>query len=510
MISSDEGLEALFTMESERGAVIEEPSFRLLILADLSGDGTKKDVSSRRPIEIDRDNFDEVLSRIAPKLSVVHGETAAPLELTFKVLDDFHPDNIFASVPLFAELRDLRRRLKNEDSFFEAAREVRSLFSEPANEMQESAPKAADVSAPGGDGDDLLSQILARPTGGAASTRPKAAGSSELNYLIGELVRPHLVRVDEDERSQMLAAVDDATSGLMRAIIHDHRFQALEAAWRGLYFLVRRVETDVDLKIFVLDISKEELAGDLRSSDDLSKTRTFELLVTEAVETPGGEPWAAVFGDYGFLPAVDDIAALVRLSKIASAAGAPFISHMRPDVLGIHSLEGNTDPRTWTLDRDTEALKLWSALRSIGEAEYLGMTIPRFLARLPYGADTEPLESFSFEEFPDAPEHDKYLWANSSYACAALLAQTFSAAGWQMDKRFAQDLDRLPVHVYESSGETVYVPCAEVQLTHDGCDRLMEFGLMPLVSFKNTDHVKLARFQSVADPVTGLRGRWKT
>jgi type VI secretion system protein ImpC len=308
----------------------------------------------------------------------------------------------------------------------------------------------------------------------------------------------------------MLAAVDDATSGLMRAIIHDHRFQALEAAWRGLYFLVRRVETDVDLKIFVLDISKEELAGDLRSSDDLSKTRTFELLVTEAVETPGGEPWAAVFGDYGFLPAVDDIAALVRLSKIASAAGAPFISHMRPDVLGIHSLEGNTDPRTWTLDGDTEALKLWSALRSIGEAEYLGMTIPRFLARLPYGADTEPLESFSFEEFPDAPEHDKYLWANSSYACAALLAQTFSAAGWQMDKRFAQDLDRLPVHVYESSGETIYVPCAEVQLTHDGCDRLMEFGLMPLVSFKNTDHVKLARFQSVADPVTGLRGRWKT
>jgi len=136
------------------------------------------------------------------------------------------------------------------------------------------------------------------------------------------------------------------------------------------------------------------------------------------------------------------------------------------------------------------------------------MTIPRFLARLPYGADTEPLETFTFEEFDRAPEHDKYLWANACFACGLLLAQSYRESEWEMGSHLKQDLEGLPLHTYKQDGETVYTPCAEVQLTHDACDRLMEFGLMPLVSYKNTDHVKLARIQSITDPVTKLKGRW--
>jgi type VI secretion system protein ImpC len=182
---------------------------------------------------------------------------------------------------------------------------------------------------------------------------------------------------------------------------------------------------------------------------------------------------------------------------------------MRPEVLGIHSLDGHADPREWDLSGQSEAGKLWSTLRSMPESGYLGMTTPRFMGRLPYGADWEPLEAFSFEEFDNPPDHNNYLWINSSFACGLLLCQSFSAIGWEMGRSFVQDIDRLPPHTYEADGETVYTPCAEVQMTHDACDKLMEYGLMPLVSYKNSDHVKLARFQSITDPVTGLSGKWR-
>jgi type VI secretion system protein ImpC len=198
----------------------------------------------------------------------------------------------------------------------------------------------------------------------------------------------------------------------------------------------------------------------------------------------------------------------MRIAKISAAADAPFISHMRPDVLGVKSLEKESDPSNWKLSGDDERTKLWTLLRAMPEAEYLGMTIPRFLSRLPYGRESEPLERFQFEEFDDVPKHDDYVWSNSCFVAALLLAQSFAANGWEMDQQFIQDVERLPMHVYKLDGETVFQPCAEVLLTQTGCEIMMEHGLMPLVSYKNTDHVKLARFQSISDPITGLRGRW--
>jgi type VI secretion system protein ImpC len=428
------------------------------------------------------------------------------IKLRFTELEDFHPDRIFEQVPLFADLKDVRRRLKNEDTFHEAAREVRSWFPPPGVEKEETS--SVIDNAGGEEPQDLLGQILAQPGGGAVPKPSRSKEAQELNSLLSELVRPYLVRVDEDERAPLISAVDGATSELMRKILHDHKFQALEAAWRGLFLLVRKTETDTDLSIHLLDLGKDELVEDLRSASSLAETALYKVLIEDAIETPGGELWSLIVGGYDFLPNIDDVATLSRISKLAAGADAPFISHMRPDVLGVHSLHGNADPRAWKTSADSEAGKLWSTLRSMSESEYLGMTIPRFLARLPYGADTEPLETFTFEEFDEAPTHDKYLWANACFACGLLLAQSYRESEWEMGSHLKQDLEGLPLHVYKHDGETVYTPCAEVQLTHDACDRLMEYGLMPLVSYKNTDHVKLARIQSITDPVTKLKGRW--
>lgn len=504
MIDSDDALQARFTLERDPGGVINEPPFQILVLGDWGGDAEKKPLDERRAIEIDRDSFDDVLAKFAPRL-VLTQENAGPITLEFRELDDFHPDRIFEQLPMFTRLRDLRKGLLSSDNFNSAAGEVRSWLN--VSERQEPAETPVAQAAPPADSDNLLDAILSGST--AAAPAPKAAGvSGEIADLVSNLVRPHLVSVDENEQSALLSAVDAATSELMQLILHDHRFQALEAAWRGLYLMVRRTETDTDLKIFVLDASKDDLAGDLKGVSDLTDAFLYEVLVEKAIDTPGADPWAVVIGNYAFEPVKDDVATLIRVAKIAAAADTPFISHMRPDVIGVHSLAENSDASKWDLSARSDAGKLWSVLRAIPEAVYLGMTMPRFLARLPYGSETEPLETFKFEEFDGTPDHDKYLWANSCFIAGLLMAQTYTARGWQMNQRFLQDIERLPMHVYESGGETIYQPCAEVLLTQTGCEKLMEYGIMPLVSYKNTDHVKLARFQAIADGEKGLKGRW--
>src|SRR5439155_3922424 len=163
--------------------------------------------------------------------------------------------------------------------------------------------------------DNLLDAILSGTAGAAPAPRP-ARGSDEIATLVSDLVRPHLVSIDENEQAALLAAIDAATSDLMRHILHDRNFQELEAAWRGLYLLVRRAETGTDLKFYIFDVSKNELAADLRSVDSLNDSRLSEILVREAVETLGGEPWAVVAGSYGFVPYKNDVAALIRIAKI--------------------------------------------------------------------------------------------------------------------------------------------------------------------------------------------------
>ncbi|MEP7214008.1 MAG: type VI secretion system contractile sheath large subunit [Acidobacteriota bacterium] len=497
MIGSGENLEAQFSMESGTGRIIEDQPFFMLVTGDWSADATRKPLDNRSVTEVDRDNCDEVLARVAPVLDLeINGHR---ISLNFLSIDDFHPDRLFAQVPLFAELRSLRSRLKSGDTFNEAAREMRSRF----DHVEPTAAVKPEPAVPDELPNDLLGQILSQPTGGA---RPKSAVSGELAGLLDELVRPHLVNVDEDEQRSMLDAVDKASGDLMRAILHDHKFRELEAAWRGLFFLVRRAETDANLKVFILDMTHDELSENLKSESDLSETRLYDLI---AGDPPYG-PWAAVIGNYGFRPVIDDIAALIRVSKICAAAAAPFISHMRPEILGVHSLADGADPKTWNTSPDTAEGKLWSTLRSMPESEYLGMTIPRFLGRLPYGAETDPLETFQFEEFEDGPVHDKFAWVNCAFGCAALLTQNFSANGWEIGTAFVQDLERLPVYTHEEGGQTVYQPCAEVLLSHSAADALSEYGLMPLVTFKNTDHVRLTRFQSITDPPTVLRGRWRS
>ncbi|MEQ1763788.1 MAG: type VI secretion system contractile sheath large subunit, partial [Pyrinomonadaceae bacterium] len=497
---NDTGLESSVSFGKVSGGVIDEPPFHILALGNWSGDAERRDLSARRPIEIDRDNFDEVIAKLNTSV-VLDFDDGSEIALEFSSLDDFHPDEIFRRVDMFEQLRSLRKKLNNSDTFNSAAYEAKQLFGLKREDIEPASSAVADDEPAA---DNLLDAILAKPEGGAAAPKRKLSG--ELGSLVSELVRPHLVTVDEQQQSSLISLVDAATSGLMRKILHHRKFQTLEAAWRGLFFFVRRADTSTELKIFVLDASKDELAADLKSAESLSSTKLYDVLVSQTIETQGADPWSLILGDYAFAPVVDDVATLMRISKIGAAAGAPFISHMRPDVLGVHSLYEHSDPAQWNAAADSNAAKLWAALSGQTESQFLGMTIPRFITRLPYGSDTDPLDTFSFEEFESASEHDNYLWSNGCFAVGQLLAESFANYGWEMKDRLAQDIDGLPLHVYKKDGETIYKPCAEIPMTDVSVNKLIAAGLMPLVSYRGTDRIKLAMFQSITG--SALKCRW--
>jgi type VI secretion system protein ImpC len=311
---------------------------------------------------------------------------------------------------------------------------------------------------------------------------------------VESVVAPHTVPAENPELPRLRALVDAEAGARMRAMLHHATFQALEAGWRALFHLVRAIETGSQLKLYLLDVSKAELAADLSATDDLRESHVWRILVEDTLGT-GGDAWSVVAGNYSFARTAGDAEMLGRLAKIMSFAGAPFLAEADP---------GDSGTET------EEAARRWERLRQLPEARWIGLAMPRFLLRLPYGKRTDPVESFDFEEMPGVPNHQQYLWGNPAFACVELLAEAFANDGWEMRPGAYNEIDRLPVHIYEAEGEKCAKPCAEVLLTERDIEWILEQGYMALASIRGRDAVRLVRFQSIAKPLARLSGRWES
>jgi len=513
MISSDTDYETKATLETGMSPIPQDPPFYILLLGDWSGReslAVNSDLSKSNPTEIDRDNFEEVLQKLDVRLNLdFQGDGENVLSLRFVEFEDFHPDKIFHQLPLFAILRDVRRRLVDSQTFDDAAREVRSWLAETENEkpveskIQDTVAEES-ISTP----DDLLDQILGEADENTTVALNQNAESSELSDLVRKLVKPYLLQTDMAEQSKLLMIVDEVISDLMRKILHHPQFQALESAWRGAYFLVRRVETDSQLKIYLLDVSKEELATNLRADSDLTESHLYRILFSQTGKTFGDKSWAVICGNYTFSLDVNNVATLIRLAKIAADTDTPFVSHIKPEIFGFESFANVEHSDSWKSSENSTGEKLWSMLRTIPEATYLALALPRILARLPYGEKTEPTETFYFEEFMLPVFHEHHLWTNPVFVISALLAKTFRQYGWSMSGNFFQDIDGLPVYLYQELLENKTKPCAEILMTQSNCERILAQGLIPLISFKDNDKVRLGGFQSIAYPLSLLKGKW--
>lgn len=502
------------SMEEAQGVPEPETRFRVLVLGDFSGRVGRglfdpgSALAQRCVRLVDRDNLDEVMARLGVEIRLpLAGKDSPPVAIRFSELQDFHPDRLFKRLEIFRTIAELRKKLSDPSRFTKAAEEFWGEEKPPEpivspGETAGSLPRSRQQST-----GSLLDQVLDE-TQGEAPKGGSPLGSSEWDAFLRSIVRPHLVPNIEKEQAKTLAAVDAVTADLMRPVLHHPQYQEIEAAWRGIQFLVFKLGTDAELKLYLLDISKAELAADLSSTEELNSTGMYRLLVEETTETLGGDSWTVLMGNYTFDDSQGDAVLLGRMAKIARAAGAAFVTAASDKLLGCESLAQTPDPRTWNRKTDAEGSKAWEALRKLPEASHLGLAVPRFLLRLPYGVETDPIESFTFEEMVDSPLHDHYLWGNPSFACVYLLAQAFSMYGWDFRPGSIQDIEGLPLHVYKEQGESRIKPCAEVVLTERAAEAILDKGFMPLLSFKNQDTVRLARFQSVADPSTHLAGRW--
>ncbi len=289
---------------------------------------------------------------------------------------------------------------------------------------------------------------------------------------------------------------------LLRDILHHPGFQSLESLWRSIHLLTRRLETGTELTLELIDATRGELEADLLSARAIDTTSTYKLLVEPSVGIEGGRPWTFLVTDLTFGPSRRDVALLWRLGQVARLAGAPLVAAASSQLVGCESLVAAPDPDDWAAPPADEG---WSDLRRSAEAPYLGLTLPRFLLRAPYGPETSPIEAFSFEEFTGPPAHEAYLWGNPAFALAVLLGASFNADGRFDHRRLAADLTDLPLCIERTDdGETRAKPCAEVLLGSRGADRLLAAGLMPFQSIRDRDAIRLARLTSIADPPTPL------
>jgi type VI secretion system protein ImpC len=492
-----------------------ETPFRIAILGDFSGRANRglsesgDALAVRRPLMIDRDNFDSALAQIAPRLQLMPGgEDGFRVSLRFADLDDFHPDRLFEQVQIFQKLRETREKLNDSSTFAKTASEL-GLVPPVGAHGHAPLPRVSSADIQRVVSGSLLDEMVEATEGRAEEEYPSKR-PDEWSSLLNKIVAPHLVARANPRQAELVALIDKATSAQMGALLHAPDFQALEAAWRAVFFLVRHIETDSHLKLFLIDISKQELAEDLLASGGLGSTGIYKLLVEKTVGTPGAEPWAVIAGNFTFVPSLEDAELLARIAKVAASAGAPFVSGASPRLLGCDSALGLPEGRGWKIPMSAETASSWQSLRSSPEARFVGLALPRFLLRLPYGKDTEPVELFQFEEMPDPVARENYLWGNAAFACVLLLAESFAEQGWELRPGTLSEIGGLPVYIYKVNGEPGTLPCAEVLLTETAAEKMMEKGFMPLASLKDQPTVRLVRFQSIADPLSSLAGRWQS
>ena len=300
--------------------------------------------------------------------------------------------------------------------------------------------------------------------------------------------------------NQAIKAIDAAVSKQLNAVMHHPDFLKLEGSWRGLHHLVMNTETSTNLKLKVLNVSKKELFKDVDKAVEFDQSQIFKKLYENEFGTPGGEPYGSLVGDYEFTNHPEDLELLSKMSNVAAAAFCPFVTAADPKLFGFDG--GWTDlskPRDLAKIFDSVEYAKWKSFRESDDARFVALTMPRVLARLPYGANTKPVEAFGYEEGEfdkggdaKAMDHGSYCWMNSAYVMGTELTEAFAKYGWCVAIRGAEGggkVEGLPAHVFKSDDGAADLKCpAEIGITDRREKELSDLGFLPLCHYKNTDY----------------------
>ena len=465
--------------QSPKGADRNEEC-HIAILADFSGRDHRQlnDISTiknRRIIEVDRDNFDEVFS----ELNVQCDLPLSDGPMLFKELDDMHPDFIYEHVPLFNQFKVLKKKLKNSSTFAAAAEEIYQW--QAASSKSDKETSTASVEKATGVSGSLLDSVLSGADISASSSQ------SGLQALVRDIVAPYVSPKPDPQQKELMQSVDRATSSLLRTIMHHPTFQKLESAWRSLYLLVRRIETSKDLKVFIIDISEQEIAEDAAQAPSVEQSQLYQLLHDKR-SSVGAKPFSVMMVDAIFGEAVSGIQTLNNLGEIAAIMNASLIAGGSPQLAGCENLGQTPDKDDWNFTPNNELYETWVALRKKTCARHISLVAPRYLTRMPYGKKTSPIESFSFEELPFEGKHEYYLWSNGAWLVVLLMAQNYAFSGARYLDQI-QEVERLPLHVFEHDSESCVTPCAEIKMYDSAAAALRNEGLTVVRTILNSDRV---------------------
>jgi type VI secretion system protein ImpC len=352
---------------------------------------------------------------------------------------------------------------------------------------------------------NLLDQIVAqgRFNRDAASLE---RGRDMVKEFVAQVLEGHMTLTRDAEASiqARIAQIDRLISLQLNEVLHYPAFQKLEGTWRGIKYLIDQSETNDMLKIKVLNVSKRDLLKDLQRAPEFDQSALFKKVYEEEFGVFGGAPFAALVGDYEFGRGPEDIELLERVSQVASAAHAPFLSAASSELLNLSSYTQLGAPRDIGKIFDSTEYAKWKSFRQSDDSRYVALTLPHILMRLPYGKDTKQIDAFDYEESVDGSDHSKYLWGNAAYGLAARLTNSFSRYGWCAAIRGVEGgglVEGLPAHTFRTDEGDIALKCpTEVAITDRREKELADQGLVSLVHCKGTDYAAFFSVQTANKP----------
>jgi type VI secretion system protein ImpC len=369
--------------------------------------------------------------------------------------------------------------------------------------QQQSESQLAGVEYQGGDFASLLNKQF-KPKTEEVRSEVERAVQTLAEQALGntKLIGSDVVQSIES----MIAQIDKKLTEQINVILHHEDFQKMESAWRGLHYLVNNTETDEMLKIRVMNIAKTDLHKTLKRYKGTAwdQSPIFKRIYEEEYGQFGGEPFGCLVGDYYFDQSPPDVELLGEMAKISAAAHAPFLTGASPGLMQMDSWQELSNPRDLTKIFTTPDYAAWRSLRDSDDARYLAMCMPRFLSRTPYGAKTNPVEEFDFEEDTGSADHSKYAWSNAAYAMAVNINRSFKQYGWCSRIRGIESggaVENLPTHSFPTDDGGVDMKCpTEIAISDRREAELSKNGFLAMIHRKNSDFAAFIGGQSLHKP----------
>ncbi|HKQ30693.1 MAG TPA: type VI secretion system contractile sheath large subunit [Burkholderiales bacterium] len=502
----------VYDVETGGAIVKRELPFIVGIFADLSGEPETElaAVKDRKMIEIDRDNFNNVLAAATPTMKLAPIQNVLPGGqgnltgfLKFASLDEFGPLEIVKRVPVMNALFDARCRIRDIHTKSETSDAVAKLLdnsvssSDEGKKIREELKGAFDPAKP-----ETWKDVKADGTVKTLLTPEYMLSDESLREntlkMIGQFVTDILAPMKDGTDNGVgnllvarIAQIDAALTKQLNQIMHAEVFQRLESTWRGMHYLVSRAETGTSLKLRVMNISKRDLLKELQKAVEFDQSAVFKMIYETEYGTYGGDPYSVLVGDYEFGRHSEDIELLYKMAEIAAAAHAPFISSAYARLFDLDSFEKLARPRDLSKIFESTELDGWRSFRATEDSRYVTLTLPRVLLRLPYGPNTVTVEGIDFVEDVDGHDASKFLWGNSAYILAERITNAFSLFGWTAAIRGVEGgglVEGLPTYKFKTAAGDVEMVCpTQVAITDRREKELNDLGFMAICHCKGSN-----------------------